>query len=399
MGTPALGETADRIEAFYRVPQVRERIREYAESGPGGALRSTGAGEEIHRPLQDRRGTLLHLELACLGPSGSAPARPAGVELFEVLEPAYRAVQEAFFEQGVVALAMITSRGYEYTVRVPARSPLHTALVALGTGVQPGSPPEARAHEGAGRLLEHLAHDAVRKARAVSRLPVVLGEDPDPDSPATVCLILSAHAAALPDARIPCVFSLDRRGAGGAAGAPALRLPRKQHPLPALLEARRSLEGAAWLASEVRAAIPDTPARAVRWAETYLASPLAAFHREFDAQVAGEPMAREPEGLPPCASGSLAERGSVGDVGTLVASLWGLGLSPGSVAQLLVRRRSDARAAYHVRLACAALASGLLPAEAVTCRKQALRGHCAGGSCGADLQALASAAVSGRARP
>jgi hypothetical protein len=449
-----------QLARYYRSQAVRTRIEEYCggRSGDPGSLtardvagyggrrrlaRSDGApvatrleqlprlwneGADVCRSLADRGGTLLQLDIDYVNPAAVSEPYLDPAAVFERLEPLYRSTRAAFLGHGVEPVTVMTGRGYHFMLRVPAGTAFHEALAHIGKqapglaryyetrwgGALPGAARDGCAHEGAGRLLEHLAHEIIRDQRHRSALPVSLTDAPVvPESPFAV-LDLTAYADPLFERHVRCAFSGNQKAwmGGIAPGLPfVLALPRSgEDDLPALLGAREDPEWAAALATHARAAIPDAEGDSLDWIRDYEESRLASFHRELDAGPRVDPEIwpftydqLELADLPACVRRPLASPNPAllqpVYLRAVALALWGMGWHPASVAGL-VRSRYEkwhawgdlwrryeprSRAEFYVRIICGAAAEGLEFAEDFTCDSQRRRGACDAAGCGHEL--------------
>ncbi|MBL8111613.1 MAG: CBS domain-containing protein [Acidobacteria bacterium] len=397
-----------------------------AELGSLSSLLSEGA--DVCRSLGDRESSLVHLDVDYSNPEDPAEPYRAPEPVFRRLEPVYEAVRAAFLRRGIHPLCLMTGRGYHFIAAIPQGTPLSEAVVSIGGLVPslearyralgtPGALERGRAHEGIGRLLEHLAHEVIRGLRPDSPLPIALADVPPAPPGPFVCLDLSAYGDPLDERSVRCAFSSNQRShaLGIAPERPfVFTLPRNGMPLTELLEVRESPERVAALARLAPAPIPSVSGDSTSWVDEYLASPLAAFHRQYDLDP-GSPAPSawlESPSLPRCAeipldfpSPSLLKPVYLR---TVAYVLWGLGCSPRFIGEL-VRSRYEAdhgwgqtfsrydpatRARFYVRLFCGALASGLEEPGDFSCDTQRQRGACPGLDCGHDLARFARKALS-----
>lgn len=448
---------SERLSAYYRSPHVRARIAEYCGGDPGPPeafsswdLAGYGGGERLHesdgapvavpnraletlleqgadvcRSLADRNGAMLQLDVDYTNPRDRAEPYRNPAACFARLEPVYQAVGEAFARYGVRPLGVMTGRGYHFTFRVPRDSPFHQHLVEIGSpppslGARYGAlasgepvPAMGKAHDGAGRLLEHLAHDVVRSLRGGAAIDVTLADVAPPEGRPFVCLDLTAYADPVFERHARCAFSGNQKASltGIAPERPfVVNLPRESgDSVEDLLSEREDLARAAVRAGRVKALIPDVrDGRA--WVEEYRRGRLAHFHAEFDA---GPEVPREEwpytydsldlRTLPACARLALQSPNPAlltpVHLRTVALALWGLGWHPHSVASLIrsryekdlgwgdVWRRYDpaARAEFYVRLFCGAFIDGIEDPAGFNCESQFLRGVCPGVGCGWNL--------------
>lgn len=443
------------IRRYYEVPAVRARIAEYCGGGAGrlvscfglagfggsSALAERGGapvpmarsdqarlmaeGADVCRSLADSGGTLVALDLDYVSPRcpGEAYEDPAGV--FSRIEPVHRAVREQFRAFGIHPLVLMTGRGYHYVFRAPRGTPLHGSMTEIGAPITTmrTRPPEgvgaaqakllARAHDGAGRILEHLAHRVLHSLRGQAGLPVALADLPPPQGAPFVCLDLSAYGDPVWLRYSRCAFSTNQKAWMSQATQDGSRLycpviPRGDEPIEDLLRARQDLDAAAALAARASAVLPDV-ARAPEWVQEYRAGPVGRFHADFDR---GPELGRElwpftydrllGPGLPGCVRRPLESPNPLllrpACLRTVALALWGFGWHPRSIAALVASRFEKdfgwepsfskydphTRASFYVRLLCAALGDGLDDPREFNCTAQAQRGLCALESCSPD---------------
>lgn len=363
-------------------------------------------GADVCRSLADSGGTLLQVDVDYTHPEEPAEAYRRPEACFAALEPVHEAISEALGEYGIRPFVLMTGRGYHYTVRVPLGSPLHAALLEIAG---PGTAPADRAHDGAGRLLEHLAHEVIRRLRGRAAVPVSLADVPLPKGGPFVCLDLSAYGDPLAQRYARCAFSSNQK-ASMEQIAPerpfVLCLPRGRTALAHLLEARQDVRRAARLATLEHAAIPDARGGVV-WVQDYRRSRLAAFHLEFDRGPRLEPGAwpwtydsLDLGDLPGCVAVPFRFPNPAllrpACLRTAALALWGLGWHPRSIGGL-VRSRYEKdhgwgtlwqryapaiRADYYVRLFCGAVADGIEDPRSLNCATQLERGLCERDRCG-----------------
>ena len=449
-----------RLSAYYRSADVRARIAEYCGGVPGAPeafsswdIAGYGGRHALHEPdgapvsapsrefgvlldqgvdlcrsLADCEGAVLQLDVDYVSPRDQADPYRDPASCFARVEPIHDAVLEAFVRYGIRPVTVMTGRGYHFTLRAPLGSPFHADLVAIGSPpaslraryaavVPPGTVPAmGRAHDGAGRLLEHLAHEVVRGLRGRAAIPVTVADVAPPGGGPFVCLDLTAYADPLFERHARCPFSGNQK-ASLADIAPerpfVITLPRERGDrMDELLREREHPGHAGVRAGRASALIPDVHAGRA-WVEDYRRSRLARFHLEFDAgpEVAHEAWpytydSLDLQTLPACARLALESPNPKllvpVHLRTVALALWGLGWHPRSVAALIRSRyekdfgwgrlwqRYDAaaRAEYYVRTFCGAVTDGLEDPAGFTCESQALRGVCPSGGCGWDLGRL-----------
>jgi hypothetical protein len=444
-----------QLAAYYRSPAVRARIAEYCGgpspqgfrafglAGQGGrrGLHRSGDdapqpvcldeleslfddGADVCRSLADRDGTLIQMDIDYVDPGDPTDIYLHPAACFARMEPIYRAVRSVFQRFGVPTIDLLTARGYHLITRIPAHTPFHAALIEGG---RIGAPLYAkyqatggeahvqlgRAHEGAGRLLEHLAHRVIRKLRGKTTLPVVLADVPRAGGGPYVCLDLSAHGDPLFERNIRCAFSSNQKAREVTPSRPfTINLPRRGLSLPRLLQIRKNPSRAARLAARVHTMIPDAAGHDLRWVDDYRRGALARFHASFD-EGWHDPPSEWPQtynsldlrSLPRCVALPL-ERPNPGLlqpvwIRTVALALWAERWHPRSIAGLIrskyerdfgwgsmwYRYDAAARADFYVRVFCGAMACGI--DSEFTCALQVARGACPLPGCGHDLSEYA----------
>lgn len=374
-------------------------------------------GADVTRSLADHRGTLVQLDVDYYSDSqspGDAYRQPELV--FQRLEPLYRTVLEVYGRYGLKPLVLATGRGYHFTFRVPFGTPLHADLVSVGNPCESlQSRYRAMAahteravlmgwgHDGAGRVLEFLGHEIVRRATARTEVPITLADVPPPGGGAFACLDLSAYGDPLFERQARCAFSSNQKSGalGIAADWPfALTLPRSPYDAAPLFSARMNVERAAALAATADVRIPDATSAPGLIAD-YQRSAIGRFHKEFDSGPQMDSSAwihtydeLHAQEWPACVAVPLLYPNPSllrpVYLRTVALVLWGLGWHPRSIAGLVrskyerdhgwgamwYRYDAAARAEFYVRLFCGAMACGIESSEAFTCESQERRGVC-----------------------
>lgn len=448
------------LVAYYRSPQVRARIAEYcggsasdpasfsarnlaAYGGREGRHQREGApalepasaffrlleeGADVCRSIDDRFGLLVQLDVDYVHPADPAEPYHAPYHCFARLEPVYQEVRRAFAACGLHPLALITGRGYHFTVRVPEGSALYGELLAAGRPadalrardlrrslLRPSLPPHGQAHDGAGRLLQHLAHEVLRALRGRTEVPVTVADVAPPGRGPFVCLDLSAYGDPLEVRNARCAFSANQKPAQSHvpdAHPFVIVLPRRGATLLELLEAREDPSLAAQLSARESAVIPDAPA-APGWAAAYRRSAEASFDAAFDEGPSSPPAhwdrRAHPGGwaVPACVRMPLELPNPhllmPVYLRSVTLGLWSMGWHPRAIAELVSDRyrqeehgwgdlwdryEPDTRARFYVRLFASLAHCGLDTAEEFTCASQVARGACPAMACGFDLARL-----------
>ena len=450
----------ERLVAYYRSPDVQRRIQEYCgvdDLGTGepsawriaayGGLRRLqqpdGApidcgwaelplllteGADICRSLADRVGTLLQMDIDYTNPDDPAEPYLQPELAFARLEPVYRVVRALLGAHGIRPLTVMTGRGYHLSVRVRRETPFHQALLGIGHLSEPlrakyesATDVEAAAfwgsaHEGAGRLMEHLAHQVLRRLVGRTEVPVTLADVPPPGGGAFICLDVSAYGDPLFERYARCAFSTNQKSGMKALASArpfVICLPRAGRSITRLLRARRDPASAARLAARTSTRIPDAPGDDLRWVESYRGSRLARFHRDFDEGRHDEPATwsatydrLDLSLVPACVRLPLEWPNPLllqpVFLRTVTLALWGMGWHPRSIAGLVrskyerdfgwrdqwYRYSAAERADFYVRLFAGSLVDGLEERGEFSCESQRSRGVCVNTGCGYDLEKL-----------
>jgi hypothetical protein len=364
------------------------------------------SGADVCRSLADRAGTLLVFDIDYVNHADPPEPYRDPARTFARLEPIYQATMDTLASFGIHALTLMTGRGYHVIMKALYGGPLHSALARLGA---PG--PDA-AHDGAGRLLEHLAHSVVTLLGGRSEVPLTLIDWPPPGAGPFICLDTSAYGDPLAARNARCAFSANQKARvqSLACGAPVVVvLPRETKRFDAQLRLRADLAAAATWASCCRTEIPlltDAPA----WLASYEASSLRSFHRFFDAlplERDGRAFAAmDLSALPGCVAFPLAHPNAAlltpGWLRAVTLALVALGWHPQAVVDLVLSRYSGphdwgdywqrydrrTRASFYVRICAGAMADGTENRDAFTCASQRATGYCTGSGCGWDLAHL-----------
>jgi hypothetical protein len=436
---------------YYEQPAVRARISEFFGVRPDGSASATGAAEyggvrwvhgpedaplprsvsdvvavqsegaDVFRTLSDDGGALLVLDLDFVHPSDPGEHWRDPARCFVRIRHAHEAALTVFAHHGLQPLVLVNAAGYRYLARVRSGGALYGSLLALGgadgwaaTSCLRGEGSDAAAADrGAGRLVEFLAHEVVRAARAAGLLPVGLGDVPPAGSDPFVRVDPCAYADAPDVVLLRSAFSSDQTALVTRPGAPVpfvVVLPSGGRDAVELLATRVDLARAAAYAETAAAAIPDVP-ESSGLVRAYERSALAAFHREMDHAPLAADWARSPAGLfdpesaAPCASAVLRYPAprllQPRHLRTVALTLWSTGWHPRTIAALVrsryeephdwgthwLRRDPARTASFFVRLFCGAAACGLDDGR-FTCETQARHALCPAGGCGYDLGLL-----------
>lgn len=332
------------LQEYYADPFVRERILEYCGAVDGRPPTSVGltgltgqtgryvtwgraprypvarldallaAGADIARSMWDAADLLIHLDVDYQNTDHPGEAFHHPAEVFFKIEPVYRAARHVFARFGLPLLSLMTGRGYHFTGRVPLESAVVDRLVALVPDT-PGwlatlparRPPwltremterHAKAHVGAGLLVESLAHRILRRAAPRSPIPIVLnGTVVGAGSLALVgreCTSIDLSYAGDPvDVRhLRVAFGAYQKHRfrpdiiahrGASDRVPFIAVPRGDESLEHLLSHGREFAHAARAARSRSTRMPDVAGGVAALLDAYARSRLARFHERFYA--------------------------------------------------------------------------------------------------------------------
>lgn len=388
-------------------------------------------GGDVARSLWDREALLFHLDVDYQ--NTDAPGEPFAypAESFFRLEPLYRAVRREMLRFGMPLFVLMTGRGYHFTGRLRLDHPVVSALASLVPGVprwhasvasrRPQgadaalTQAHARAHAGLGCLVEYFAHRVMRRIGLASPVPVVVNGTvvgPGLTGRAAASLDFS-HLGDPLDARlIRMAFSAyqmhrmrpDLVGERIASDVPPLAaIPRPRGFEEALMS--RSLSRARETAVHGSAVLPDVAIGLVRLLDEYRSSRLAAFHRSYFEELAGEPGAEAPPApsLPPCVTWPLDTPNDrllqPAFIQQVTRALVAHGWTPGAIARLVYERycagaawgdhwaRRDrwTRASFDVGVFAALIYTGLDEGLDFNCVSAQEKGVCPGTGCAFNL--------------
>lgn len=464
----AMAGDAGRLSVadYYRIPIVRRRIREYCGGRDGGELTcvflsglAAGTDEtwdhspryppasldtllndaaDISRSTWDSRDLLVHLDMDYQHADRPEEAFDHPADAFLKMERARKALQQLLSEFDLPLLSVMTGRGYHFTGRVPLASPVVARLSALAPvpawlATAPGrrlpwttariTEEQARAYTGASLVIEYLSHRTIRASARDSVIPVVVnGTVVGPGAHGRECTSLDFTYAGDPlDIRhMRVAFSAyqthcarhERDSGADALRLPVIAVPVGSRSLEDMLDRARHPVAAAALAADVSAEIPVVTKGAANLLEAYLASPLAAFHREFYAGEADPPSRwsttydrLDLASLLPCVNAPLASPNDLllkpEHVQHVTRYFLSEGWHPRHIAGLVHSRyakdfqwadrwtRMDAqtRAEFDVRVFAGMVATGLDEGTDFNCRSAQEKGLCPGSVCTHDLRA------------
>ncbi|MDD5555984.1 MAG: hypothetical protein PHN82_01915 [bacterium] len=468
MLSPVMSEEQfDAVLAYYRDEAVRARIQEFCggrrftceycvgfgeslvrrgyrrplrladRDGLGGLMEE---GLDLFRAVWDSRATLAVWDIEYFNLDSWTDLYRRQVPHFELMEPVHRSIRRILDGYRIPHLDDATASGYHFVSRIPFSSPVHRRLEAVGH-VEPGlaekylSVPggdskrrrpvperEGLGYSAVGRLMEFLCHRVMRDARRESPLPIMVSDVATARGERGregMNLDITQYADPLYMRDIRTSFSTHQKhkvyvGLVGEAAARELpvfaTVPRGELGIGELFEIRRDLARAARHARSASSKIPDAAEGWGRVIADYAASPLAAFHREFDS-VEHEPPDRWPQtywrldlaSLPPCAGNAIRNANPAlavpSCIQTVCRVLLSHGWHPKHIGGLIRshyerpldwgtdwgKYHAETRANFWARVYCGLIETGTDELVDMNCVSHAEKGFCPRPWCGFNL--------------
>jgi hypothetical protein len=441
---PDDAEVRAQVAAYYRDPHVHARLREFcgcegesppsavfvagfdsdrepfptwldAEVVPAGSLDSVlERGCDVSRSLWDTQSLIFLIDLDYQNLDYPAEPFTHPTEVFFKLERAYATTLAVLKASGIRPLVTGTGRGYHFVGRVPLETPVVDSLAVVG-GV-----PSWHARQAAARCGLVAPNMTERHAAAAEGLivPVVLnGTTVGSGLIGRECISIDfSHVGDPLDVRHARLgFSAyqwhrarpDIFGTTASDLPPVACVPRTQRSLEAFIRTGRTLSDAAQAARQAECVLPDVSAGIARALDRYTRSPLAAFHREFAAELraGGIPADLDvPADLPPCITWSLAQPNDLllkpEHLQNLVRGLTARGWTSPRIARLVAREYmtdhawgdrwnvfdAQTRAHFDVRVFAGLLATGADRLVDFNCMSSQEKGVCPRCGCAHDLR-------------
>ncbi len=322
------------LRRYYRNTSVRRRMHEFlgatrtkpattvyivgnngwsgylGPSPPSYLWRYLESRMDVERSLWDRASLIFDFDLEYHNFDSPAAAWLDPNRAFSLQLPFVNAALDVLDEAGIEPLILISGRGFHLLWSIAQSSPAFHSLAALGQvpptleaqyahPVAPAGtvidPLLARAYAGAGLLAEYIGHRVLASASPLSAVPVQLTAievGPGPSGREILSFDISEYGDPLHirHIRIPFSAYLKPRHFEWALGEAAVRclLPLFEIPLAGMalseaLRVARSPGATAELARCSSVRIPDHSAATSDLLDTYSASRLAVFHRQFAA--------------------------------------------------------------------------------------------------------------------
>lgn len=286
--------------------------KEFVSSEVSGFHWILDHGLDIFRSVWDKEATVAVLDVEYYNIDYPGEIYYDPFACFLKLEPVYEMIQKKLKEWEIPHLTLMTGQGYHFAWKIPADTAADHALEQIGylndsvAGKYDAttthrhrrvSLKHGRAFDGLGRVMEFLCHDIIRSVGDLSPIPVVFSDiavgSSDGRTREAISLDLSAFGDPINMRDIRCPFSTHQKhkvqiykvGRRIAREIPIqLALPRRDDiSLHDLLNRRRNYAAAAELAKIGDCLLPAADGPFYKRIQDYQKSPLANFHKEFDA--------------------------------------------------------------------------------------------------------------------
>jgi hypothetical protein len=329
------------IRAFYALPQVRRRIREYLGAGngkeptcvylaqpdlgrfnldmvisPGQLPALLDEDSDISRSLWDRKSLIAHLDIEYVNFDFPGEAYLDPERTFRLQRPVCAAAERLFQEYGIEPLHIASGRGHHYVWRIQRRSAAFKRLHRIGRcndtllgryrctslSIDGAVPVESGlAFAGLGMVMEYLAGRIKAEAAAECAIPVELTAvtvGPGERGREMISIDVSEYGDPLYLRVIRTPFTAYLKPSAMAANYLFAASPDADAlisvivddtPIERILSAMRDAGEAAALAKQTVARIPDSSSGSARLISAYDASPLFLFHNRFYAEAQHPP--------------------------------------------------------------------------------------------------------------
>jgi hypothetical protein len=430
------------LRKVWRDPTVRQRIVEYLgghhlrdatcaflgrldaedpamfQRQPPEALdRMLEEGGELARSLEDRQSMLIHLDVEYVNFDDPAEAYVNAPRIFRLQEPLVEAIEAQLLEFGIRYLHLVTGQGHHFVWRIPRKSAVARAISRLSICTPPDSsaPAADPLFPHIALLMEHFAHLVKIAAAPHCEIPVEITAQQVGSTASGMREMLSIDLSEYGDPlhsrmiRIPYTVYrkpwisglIDRMGLEDRVNE-FFTLPLHEMGLTQLLKLRHQPAKIIALARRAGVNIPLQEKGTARLMDSYLRSPLCAFHRSFHAISQDHPSLwaagydRTPvAALPPCAAHVLAEPNDwllkPSGIQLVTRCLLALGWHPRHIAGLVRSKFANPsygwgdkwreydpamRAEFYVRLFAGQIATGLDAGVDFNCVSQQEKQFC-----------------------
>jgi hypothetical protein len=389
------------IRAFYALPQVRRRIREYLGGGngkeptciylaqpdlgrfhlstaisPGQLPALLDEDSDISRSLWDRKSLIAHLDIEYVNFDFPGEAYLDPERAFRLQRPVCAAAERLFQEYGIEPLHIASGRGHHYVWRIQRRSAAFKRLHRIGRcndtllgryrcprlSIDGPVPVEfGLAFAGLGMVMEYLAGQIKAEATATCALPVELtavAVGPGERGREMISIDVSEYGDPLYLRVIRMPFTAYLKASAmdpnyaftASSNADTLiTVIVDDIPIEQALSAMRDAGEAAVLAKKTNARIPDSSSGTARLISAYETSPLFSFHNRFYAEDQHPPEQwpstydrTQMDLLPACAAHILSSPNDLlmqpAAIEMVVRALLSLGWHPRHIAGLIRSR-------------------------------------------------------------
>ncbi len=387
--------------------------------------------QEAARSLWDRESLLVHLDIEHVHFDRPWTSFLESDRCHEMQRPLIGTINQILGAHGIAPLHLLTGRGHHFVWKVQRRTAAFDRLALLSRPPpslarlyaepqqplgEPVAPELGAAFAGLGRVMEHLGHRLLCACAADTPVPLQLTAveaGPVAGEREIVSIDISEYGDPLHTRMIRLPFSAylkayRLRPAVPNAGESKLPL-MVTVPLQGIdedqgLRLMRDLDGAAELARSVDVTIPDASEGMISLLDEYQASPLAEFHRGYDAlDESARPSLSD---LPPCAQRLLDHPNDLllkpAGIQHLVRVLLALGWHPRHITELVsstyrqdhgwVRdihfHEAECRAEFYTRLFAGLFATGRDDLVDFNCRSAQEKRYCETDPCGRSLDPL-----------
>ena len=469
MSIPVVSDSERKaVRDYYRSPAVRERILDFCGGSDPSCEYWVGFGEtlvrrgylrpirvvetwdglqelmadalDLNRSVWDRGATLAVWDVEYFNLDTWDGLYRNQNEYFGLMEPTYRAIENLFRSYSLPHLNDSTASGYHFVSRIPFSSPVHARLERIGTlerslldkyAFVPGgdnkrkravSERDGRGYSAVGRLTEFLCHRVIEKAREKSELSITISDTArgrGPRGREGMNLDITQYGDPLFMRTIRTSFSTHQKhkvyvGKVSLETARALpffaAVPRGRLSYRDLFEIRRDLREAARYARTAQSSVPDGAAGWGKILDDYLASPLYAFHREFDSVEIDSPhrwgetyWKTDLGALPACGAGALRNPAwgllVPTSIQTVCRVLMSRGWHPKHIGGLIyshytrnhdwgidwTKYHAETRANFWARVYCGLIATGIDTLDDFNCVSHTEKGFCPSPWCGHNL--------------
>ncbi len=274
---------------------------------------------ELARSLEDSASMLIHLDVEYVNFDDPAAAYTDPQRIFQLQEPLVQVIETRLLSLGIRYLHVVTGQGHHFVWKIRKCSPVAKAIANLGICTTPtGEPTPDPLFPHVALLMEHLSHLLKPAAADACEIPVeITAQHVGPGRSGAremLSIDISEYGDPLASRMIRIPYTVYRKPwisglikrLGISGQVPGFfTLPLHEMNIRQLIDQRHDPETIIDLAHRAGVNIPQEEPGTRHLLDSYLASGLIGFHRDFFA-VGHEPPAGSLESLPPCARHVLA---------------------------------------------------------------------------------------------